>query len=258
MHKDEYRKMFETEDMHWWFVSLHDLICRVAALEHKRKGSLLMLDAGCGTGSLCRLLAPYGSITGVDISEPALAYCCKRGLRNIRQGDLNTDDLGHEQFDIITCIDVLYHQAIGDELLILKKFLTALRPGGVLILNLPAFEFLRSSHDIAVQTRRRYTKRAVAALLREAGFLVEKSTYRVSLLFPLIALYRLARHKRAAGKQALAEGSDVWLPPAWINHCLCAIMKLENNYLRHASFPFGSSVFAIGRKPCDGEKKGHQ
>lgn len=249
MQDDEYRKMYEAEETHWWYVSLHDLVARFVACEHVRKGSLLIYDAGCGTGMLCRILSQYGRVSGCDISDQALSFCRMRGLQEVEKADLNTFDPGDEQFDVVTSIDVLYHDGVLDEIPVLKKFYDSLRPGGILIINLPAYEFLRSSHDLAVKTARRYTRSTVIQLLKRTNFIIEKSTYRVGLPFFPIAAYRLALRPFAA-RAASVSGSDVWLPPSFVNKPLCALMRLENSYLLRSSLPFGTSVFVVGRKPA--------
>lgn len=246
----EYRTMFEAEGSHWWYVSLHELIRGLVQAERRRKGPLAVLDAGCGTGRLCEVLAPFGSVAGCDRSDLAVRFCGQRGLRNIVPADLNTADLGRERYDVVTSIDVLYHRDIGDELAVLRRLFNALRPGGLLVLQVPAFQALRSTHDDAVQTRRRYTRPEVAALLRSAGFRLELATYRVSLLFPAIAVLRLGRRLIAAGGGTADARSDTRLPGAAMNRLLLGIMRFEDRLLRVVRLPFGTSVFALGRRPA--------
>jgi SAM-dependent methyltransferase len=247
MEIEEYERMFSVEDRHWWYVALHGLITRIVADEHRRKGRLTMLDAGCGTGRLCQLLARFGTVTGCDREAEAISRGYSRGLRNLLLVDLLHADLGNACFDVITSIDVLYHRGIPDEKAIMRKFTAALRPGGMLIVNVPAFEFLRSEHDRQVHTRKRYTCRELRSLFEGAGLTVTKATYRVAILFPVIAAYRLLW--RRGNRHGPESHSDVWLPPQWANSLLRRIMEMENSLLRYGSLPFGTSVFAVGRKP---------
>jgi SAM-dependent methyltransferase len=248
MNLREYRQMYEVEDYHWWYATLHDLIVRVVVRERRRAGrGLVILDAGCGTGRLCRLLAKFGDVSGCDLSEEALACCRERGVAAFR-ADLNSLDLSPERYDVITSIDTLYHQWIADEAPVLAAFHRALRPGGIVVLNLVAFETLRSSHDIAVQTRRRYTRPEVVAMLENAGFTVELATYRLGLLFPPILLIRLLRRLTTAGTPAEEVRSDVTSPPGLLNGLLAWLARLENRIIPRCSIPFGTSVFVVGRK----------
>ncbi len=246
MNPREYGVMYAAEEHHWWYRGLHDLVVRSVAAEHRHKGPLSILDAGCGTGRLCQLLAPYGTVSGCDVSDLALEFCRKRGLDHVFQADLNDAELGEERYDVITSLDVLYHTAVTDEARVLDSFRRALRPGGLLVLNLVAFEFLRSTHDIAVHTRRRYTRPALAEMLRRSGFTVESATYRHCLLFPPVAAYRLVR--RALHRAAPEEtASDVSLPAPLVNGLLWRLCLLENRIVQHCPLPFGTSVFAVAR-----------
>lgn len=246
MNEAQYKSMFEAEDSHWWYASLHELVLGYLRAEHTRKGLLDMLDAGCGTGRLCQLAAPLGNIRGCDMSETASRLAGSRDIA-VFPADLNDADLGQQQYDVIASIDVLYHQAVTDELKVLRKFHGALRPGGMLILQMPAYEWLRSSHDAAVHTRKRYVLGEVRQMLTDSGFLCEKMTYRVSLLMPIIAAVRLARNI-CLGRQY--RGScDVKPYPPIVNCALKAVMKIENALLGVVSLPFGASVFAVARRP---------
>lgn len=248
MNPREYRQMFEVEDYHWWYVTLHDLVTRQVAEERQRRGSeLRILDAGCGTGRLCQLLTPFGKVSGCDISDEALALSRERGI-DVFRADLNALELPADSFDIITSIDTLYHQWVVDDAAVVASFARALRPGGVLMLNLVAFESLRSSHDIAVLTRKRYTRREVVDLLRGAGLSVELASYRLALLFPPIALLRLVRRFSSASTMPPEVRSDVTAPQRPLNSLLTRLGKWENRLLRHLPLPIGTSIFAVARR----------
>jgi len=248
VNRREYRQMYAVEDRHWWYVTLHDLILRAVAGERRRQGrGLRILDAGCGTGRLCQLMAPFGDVSGCDLSADALAFCRERGVTVFR-ADLNALDLPAGHFDVITSIDTLYHNWISDDAAVVAAFHRALRPGGILILNLVAFESLRSSHDVAVQTRRRYTRPQVVTMLRGAGFDVELATYRLGLLFPPIALVRLLRRFTTFGTAPEEVRSDVKPMPGPVNSLICRLAGLENRIIPHCSIPLGTSVFVVARR----------
>jgi len=245
--------MASLEEAHWWYRGLHHLVTGLVAAEHAPKGSLDILDAGCGTGRLCRLMAPFGTVTGCDVSDLALQLCRESGTDNVFKVDLNSADLGRERYDVITCMDVLYHRAIEREDVVLSSFHRALRPGGVVLLNLVAFESLKSSHDIAVHTRRRYRRHEVVHLLQEAGFTVRFCSYRLFLLFPLIVVYRSLRSFLGCKGNQDHVVSDLRLPPRLTNRLLESALRLENRFIDRLPFPFGLSVFAVAEKQ-DSEK----
>jgi 2-polyprenyl-3-methyl-5-hydroxy-6-metoxy-1,4-benzoquinol methylase len=170
----------------------------------------------------------------------------------VHRSDLNTIDLGIERYDIITSIDVLCQRQIDDDLSVCRKFLDALRPGGLLVLQVPAYEWLRSSHDDAVQTGRRYTRSGVVSMLRSSGFFVERATYRVGLFFlPIAALRTLGNlMRRLTGRSP--SGSDVKQHSIIVNRVLLAIMRFENAVLSRMTLPFGTSLFMLGRKKTAG------
>jgi SAM-dependent methyltransferase len=251
MNHVEYRRMYAAEDRHWWYVGLHNLILETIRKESLTLGrSLVIFDAGCGTGRLCQLLKLQGhQVEGCDAAEEALRLCRLRGIDTMVQADLNGIEIEAGRYDVITSIDVLYHADVFDDSAVMRRLWSGLRPGGMLILNLVAHEFLRSTHDIAVHTRERYTRGMLCQRLMEAGFAIAFASYRVSILFPFIALYRLmSRLTRRRGVDPAEVASDVSSPLPMINALLIIIIELENRFLRVTALPFGSSLFVVARK----------
>jgi len=250
MNQIEYTRMYEAEDHHWWYVGLHKLVLATVQGESRRLGRPLhIFDAGCGTGRLSQLLSARGhKVAGCDASDEALRLCHLRGVDSMDKADLNSIEIEAGSYDVITSIDVLYHADIIDDVAVMQRLRSGLKPGGMLILNLVAHEFLRSSHDIAVHTRERYTSGTLCQRLTDAGFDIAFATYRVSLLFPLIILYRLlSRIVSRQGTDPLKVASDVSSPHWLINALLLKIIALENTILNVMSLPFGSSVFVVAR-----------
>jgi len=249
MNLREYRQMYQVEDFHWWYVALHELITSVVAREKSSAEQLHILDAGCGTGRLCQILERFGPVSGCDISDEALECCRERGLTEVFKADLNSAVFPSAAYDVITSIDTLYHRAIEDESAVLSRFHDALKPGGLLIINLVAHEFLRSTHDMAVHTRKRYTRKEVTGLLEDSGFEVEMATYRLGFLFPQIASYRLLRRWLNFKSDSREVASDVHVPNPLINRFLLGLARFENQRILKSPIPFGTSVFAVGRRP---------
>ena len=203
MHADEYCKLAEVEDRMWYFRALHGHIER-ALTEALGVSSASVLDAGCGTGGLIRRLAPKRARwrwTGIDVSDLACQLARERVSpgnvdlarpavpeTQIVHGSITSLPFEAAQFDAIVSADVLYH--VDEDEAALREFARVLRPGGVVVLNVPAYRWLWSYHDVAVDGRRRYTRAGVRRLLEEAGFAVERLTHWNTLLLPAIALRR--------------------------------------------------------------------
>ena len=250
MNAAEYDRMFGAEERHWWYRTLHALICSHVRAEYRVQGPLRLFDAGCGTGGLMQQLNSFGAVEGCDLAPAALAACRQRGLAGAFAADLNTVTLSPGAYHVITAIDVLYHRWITDEVAVLRRLHDGLRPGGLLLMNEVALESLRSPHDEAVMTRRRFTPQELRTALEAAGFHVERATFRLALTFPAIVLVRaLRRRARRAAAAHRPPRSDVWMPPAPLNALLRAIGALDNAWVCRAAQPIGSSVFIVARRP---------
>jgi SAM-dependent methyltransferase len=154
-----------------------------------------------------------------------------------------------DAFDAVTSFDVLYHRWIEDDAAAVAELARVLRPGGVLLMRVPALRMLWGAHDAAVHSRHRYTTREVRALLEGQGLRVLRVTYANTLLFPVIALRRLL--DRLTGR----EGSDVSFLPAPLEWTFGSLLRLEARVLPRVSFPLGASVFALARKPGAGSRR---
>jgi ubiquinone/menaquinone biosynthesis C-methylase UbiE len=249
MNADEYRKLAEVEDQMWYFRALHAHIERALA-QAMGDGPAAILDAGCGTGGLIARLAPRHSRwkwTGIDLSEVAYSYAKQRvgdpvnsAVADIRQGSVSELPFRDREFDAVVSADVLYH--VDDDNAALREFHRVLRPGGVAIINVPAYRWLWSYHDVAVHSRRRYERSDLLRQLRQAGLAPVGATYWNTLPFPLIVL----RRKLLPPPRG---GSDVQLYPAPVEAAFSAAMAVERGWLRaFGRLPFGSSVFAVARR----------
>lgn len=208
-----------------------------------------ILDAGCGTGGLIRrmqAIRPEWRWTGLDVS-PLACDLARRlngesGLGGVEicEGSVTKLPFDDGSFDAVVSADVLYH--VDDDREALREFFRVLRPGGAVVVNVPAYRWLWSYHDEAVHARRRYARGEVLAKLDEAGFGEARATYWNTLPFPLI----VARRKLLPAPR---NGSDVRLYPPLVEACFNAAMALERAWLGGVGrLPFGSSVLAVARK----------
>jgi SAM-dependent methyltransferase len=245
MNPREYEALYAVEDRHWWFDGVRREIA--AELARERRGFSRWLDAGSGTGGLLANLRLPGSpsVFGVEVSPNGLVFSRSRGLRRLARASVVELPFPDGAFDLVTSIDVLCHRGV-EEPRALAEAHRCLRQGGLLLLQVPAFDFLRGQHDEAVWTNRRYRKAEVERLLSAAGFRLRRSFYRNSILFPAVALRRLLRRRPTAGREAL---SDVAPAPRAPDGLFAALLGFERR-LRGIGFslPFGLSVFCLAEK----------
>ena len=153
-------------------------------------------------------------------------------------------------FTMLVSLDVLYHSGVRDDDEALEEFHRVLKPGGVLILNLPAFERFRGTHDAAVHTQRRYRARDIRRKLEKAGFDIELITYRNTLLLPAAMAVRLMR--RDGTRHGGDVRSDLVPLPEWVNSLFYLILMFENRLLlKGVTFPLGLSVFCVAKKDTE-------
>ncbi|MFI5182752.1 MAG: methyltransferase domain-containing protein [Vicinamibacteria bacterium] len=241
MNVEEYERMFLAEERQWWYAGMREI---TDALLSGAGGVAAgrILDAGCGTGNNLLHLGRRGAAVGVDLSEEALRYCRGRGVRAVG-GSLLRLPFRDGVFDCVTSFDVLYHRWITDDGVAMAEMARVLRPGGLLLVRVPALKVLWGAHDEAVHSRHRYSRSEVKALLRRAGLEILRSTYANFFLFPLLATRRT--FDRLSGRQ----GSDVqFLSPA-LERTFLGLLRLEARLVRHVTLPIGASVFGLARKP---------
>lgn len=243
MDKLEYKKMYDQENNFFWYKTLHNLI--ISHIEKLRIKDAVIFDAGFGTGRLLELLENFGDVSGIDYSEEAIYFSKLRGIKNIKQENLNNWEEPKNKYDIITSIDVLYHSAIKSDADILLKFYNSLKPGGILILNLAAFDILKRKHDEYVYTKRRYRIKPLTKKMKNIGFKIKKASYRMPILFFIILIQKLVIKISNVKEQK----SDMKEISPVINKIFTFLGAIENYYLLKVGYiPFGSSVFVIAKK----------
>jgi len=246
MEPNEYERMYQVETRHWWYLGMQ-AITRALLNEHLSPNpGQRILDAGCGTGAaMSTFLAEYGSVTGFDISPLALQFCRARGLTPLAQASVTEIPFPADSFNLLTSFDVLYEHAVNADAAALAEFFRVLRPGGLLLLRLPAYNWLRGQHDRATHTARRYTARQVKDLLTANGFLIAHLTYANTILFPLALL------KRQLEKlwPPAPNSSDLSLEMGSFNRLFQFVLSCEAPLVARHSLPFGLSVLALAQKP---------
>lgn len=242
MERVVFDRMAELDQEHWWFLARRRILASLIAREVRPPSNARILEIGCGTGHNLPMLSRFGRVQACELDDSARALAAKRFGRKIEAAklpDLSLFDA--DTYDLIALLDVLEH--VPDDRSALEAILARLKPGGALLLTVPANKWMWSAHDAAHHHFRRYSKSELAALVRETGFEPQLLSYFNSLLFPLVAAARIA------GKLAGKDSADDHLPIAPVNSVLNAVFGLEANLVGRVPMPFGVSLAAILRKP---------
>lgn len=248
MEPHEYKTLYEFESSYWWYKGLHHILLDTLG-KLPLDSDARILDAGCGTGqNLANISCRIAEDTyGFDVSRHAGPFWAKRGLHRVCLASINEIPFPRETFDAVMSIDVLECDAV-DEHTAYGELWRILKPGGYLILVVPAYDWLMTpEHHKAVQASRRYSRSKLAALLKTRPLELIRMTHLFGALLPAIAAYRL-------GLRYLAKSSDG--PPTSelrpmhpvTNNLLLGVMELERRYLRLWNLPFGSSIMAVARR----------
>ncbi len=237
MESREYELMDVAEDRMWWYRALHARL-----LDELAHAQGEVLDAGCGTGGFLAVLhqkRPLLFTTGVEYDAKAAARAAEKAQTTVLCGDVADLPFPNSKFDAVISADVLCHAGVQPAAA-LAEFHRVLRPGGKLILNMPAYEWLTSAHDRRVANARRVTPSALQIWLHDAAFTGIQTRFWNSLLLPLMIVQRklLARGDAA---------SDVAAFPPWLDTMLYATTDIERRL--KLALPFGGSVLAIATKP---------
>lgn len=235
--------MFALEDRYWWFVGRRRLAIRLLKIAVKKENPRI-LDLGCGTGVIATELATWAQPLGLDMSEHALAYSKSRGVHDLVQANGEELPLANSSVDAVLALDIFEH--IGDDQRAFAEVFRSLKPGGVLVMSVPAFAALWGPHDVALMHHRRYTRPEVVSKLRAVGFRIEKASYSVFFLFPIVLLIRLLEKLKRGEPHASLPS----VPP-WLNRALIALQDAEAGLITAVALPWGSSVIAVARKPLE-------
>ncbi len=230
------------EERHWWYRGrrrvLERAIERLGLPEHAR-----ILDAGCGSGRNMVELARHGVVTGVELSGTSVQLARERDVGEVLEGSVMDMPFDEGSFDLTVSLDVIEH--LEDDVGALRELRRVTKPGGALLVTVPAYQWLWSGHDVINQHHRRYNRRTLLAAAESAGWHSESSTHFNSLLLPPAMLLRvLERFKPSTTKSSL----DLWIPPAPLNWALRQPLILRGRRHR-AGRPHSGRTVAARRVP---------
>ncbi len=244
MELEEYDRIHELEQQHWRYRAIRRTLLSVLRRHARRSATPLrrILDAGCGTGGTTRALAALAPTVGVDVHPRALALAREHAAGSLVRADVARLPFASASFDAVVSVDVLYHRRVADDAATLAEFARVCRPGGAVVLWLPAYDWMRSSHDAVVHTARRYTRARVRALAEGAGLGIERLTYVHAPVLLAALLYRGFERLRNDPPRSFLSA-----PPRLLNELLEGALALETELALRAPLPFGLSLLAVLR-----------
>jgi SAM-dependent methyltransferase len=239
------------EDKHWWFASRTRALLTILE-RHTRRRDLLILDVGSGAGNMYHHLSRYGDVIGVENHPAPVKVGQERGY-DIRLGEGDNLNFEEATFDLVTALDVVEHNE--EDVAMLQEMHRVLKPGGLVLISVPAFQGLWSFNDDINDHKRRYTAGDLEGKLRRAGFSPLASTYNNFLVFPLAAAVIFANKRKQPPTELKSHYFDedayqVDMQPTHpvVNAVLTGVGIAEQGLLRVTSLPVGTGLISIARK----------
>lgn len=238
MEQHTYGIMNNVEDKHWWFVGrraiLESFLERITQSLRTPNSVLRILDVGCGTGANLEMLKKYGESEGVDVSDDAIEFCRKKGLK-VHKGLAEELPFADETFDLVTALDVIEH--LDDDIAGLKEMYRITKKGGKTLIFVPAFMWLWGVQDDISNHRIRYTKKQIVERLEKAGYTIERATYANWTFFAPILAGRTIM--KITGIKPESENN---VNVSALNGIFGKIFSSEKYWLKNFDFPFGVSI----------------
>jgi ubiquinone/menaquinone biosynthesis C-methylase UbiE len=242
--------MYCFEDRYWWFIARRHLITSLLGTHYPQDGRLQILDIGCGTGAMLDELAPFGHVVGADYAPEALQFCVTRGVgADLARADVRRLPFADASFDVVTAMDIVEH--IDDDKAAACEIFRVLKPGGRLLVTVPAFESLWSEHDEALHHYRRYTVPRLKDLFQRVGLTVDKVSYTVTTLFPAIWAFRQVSNLLPKRRDEGEKKANLINFSGPVNAALLALSQWETRLVHRQNLPFGVTVVCIARTPAD-------
>lgn len=233
-----HERMAAHDSTHWWYRArrdiLSDYITRYAGLPTDAR----ILEIGCGTGHNLPMLAQFGSVDAIEIDEASRAIASQRLGKPVGAAPLPAlPGVERGAYDMVAVLDVVEH--IEDDVAALKGMASLLKPGGKILIAVPAHQWLWSAHDVVNHHHRRYSKGTLGAAIAHAGLEARKMRWFNSLLFPLAAAARVA------GKLTGRDDSDDSPPAKPLNWAFEKIFRLERHLLGRVPMTPGVSIVTL-------------
>ena len=242
MDRSVYDNMAKLDEQHWWYVARRDILDRLIRRRIKLPDNARILEIGCGTGHNLPMLRQFGEVDAIEIDAEAREMASQRLGKPVMAHPLPAlEGVEDGLYDLVAILDVLEHVEADREALL--GIAAKLKPGGKILITVPAHPWMWSAHDVVNHHKRRYTRRSLKAVIAAAGLRLDMLRWFNSLLFPVAAGVRLVG--RLFGK----EGGDDTLPPKPVNFLFGKIFALERHAIGRLPMTPGVSLAAIVSVP---------
>ncbi|MBC9034227.1 class I SAM-dependent methyltransferase [Sphingomonas sp. JC676] len=233
-----YERMAAHDTTHWWYRARREILADYLTRFGDLPKDARILEIGCGTGHNLPMLAQFGEIDAIEIDETAAAQASERLGKKVGSSPLpELEGVQPGSYDLVAVLDVVEH--VEDDVAALKAIATALKPGGKILITVPAHQWMWSAHDVVNHHKRRYSKGTLIAALDKAGLKWRKLHWFNSLLFPVAVAARFA------GKLMGKDDSDDSPPPKPLNTVFEGIFGLERHLLGRVPMPPGLSIIVL-------------
>ncbi|MDA1184077.1 MAG: class I SAM-dependent methyltransferase [Acidobacteria bacterium] len=234
------------EPRHFWFHGFRAYVLPVIRDIVGDRRDLRMIDCGCGTGyNIKTLLQPNGRAFAFDMSLDALQRARSSG-RPLAQADMERIPFRSATFDLAISFDVV--QSVSDDTAAVREMARVLKPGGHLVMNVTALEFLRGDHSDVWGEQRRYTRDSGTRLVEGAGLDVVGVAYLFASLVPMMLTVRMVQRALRLVREPSGD-TELAVPAPPINALLTGLVRAEAAVARRLPMPFGSSLLVVARKP---------
>lgn len=242
MQKIEYDRMAEREKNYWWHLGRYAIIEKYMKLATGKNKKGKILNVGAGTGGTIPHLEKFGDLRNVDISSDAIKYLKKNGYKADKANGTKLPYKNGE-FSVVCAFDILEH--VENDVDALKEWARVLKPGGKIVLTVPAYQWLWSEHDVSLHHFRRHTKKSISDKAKAAGLKPKKLSYAIVFSLPLIVSFRFLN--KLLGRKVDSETSYVNVPQS-VNRLFTNLLRLEAKGHGRISYPAGTSVVAVLEK----------
>jgi 2-polyprenyl-3-methyl-5-hydroxy-6-metoxy-1,4-benzoquinol methylase len=238
MERVVYETMAELDQRHWWYRARRQVIAALIRRLVCPRAQAQILEIGCGTGHNFAMLGQFGHVDALELDEEARSVAEQRLGRSVMSAPLpEIAGVADRHYDLVGAFDVIEH--IDDDHAALQSIADKIKPGGKLVMTVPAHQWMWSAHDVVNHHKRRYSKASLGKLVEGSPLRLERIGYFNSLLFPVAVAERLA--SKARGK----DEADLTLPPAPLNAALERAFAAERHLIGRVPLPPGLSLFAV-------------
>jgi SAM-dependent methyltransferase len=238
MERVVYDTMADLDQRHWWYRARRHVLSSLIRRLVKPPANASILEIGCGTGHNLAMLGEFGRVDALELDERVRSVAEQRLGRQVMNAPLpELAGVPERKYDLIGAFDVIEH--VDDDRTAVASVASRLKPGGKLVMTVPAHQWMWSAHDVVNHHKRRYSKRALKRLIETSPLRLDAIGYFNSLLFPVAVAERLSSKIR--GK----DEADLSVPPAALNAALERVFAAERHLVGRLPLPPGLSLFAV-------------